>query len=99
MRVQLFNKVSEDILKNNDNLKDIKTEVKIYSDMFDELVRNAYELLTMGDDCPLFVLLHTIDAGKDDFCMNQAEFDAEIAKYKAQFQKKFGIDFDSIKSE
>jgi U3 small nucleolar ribonucleoprotein component len=98
MRTALINKISEDILKNNDNLEDIKKEVKIYSKLFDDCFRNVYELVTMDDKCPLFVLLYMLENGKDDIGMNDYEFDELVNTLKSAFYTKFNINFDDIKT-
>ena len=97
MSIELVNKVSEDILKNNDNIADIKAEVKIYAELFDNTLRNAYEVLTMLDECPLFVLLYTLEQGKGNFCMDDEEFLIYTDKLKSILRLKFGVVFSDIR--
>lgn len=98
MREALINKISEDILKNNDNLEDIKKEVKTYSDLFEDCIRNVYELITMDYKCPLFVLIYTLDEGKDELGLNDDEFNELVVKLKSYFFLKFNLNFNDIKN-
>lgn len=94
-RVKLINQVSKDLLDTYEHIEDAKfkileEKVTEYSNIFEDVVRNFYELETMDDDCPLFKLCYYIREGKENFGMDQAEYDAEIKSLVNTTNKLFG---------
>ena len=90
MRIELINKISEDILKVNDDIQDIITSVKEYEELLDDTIRNFYELNTMGRDCPLFQFIYYLETGKDNFGLSDEEYNDEMNILDALVEEKFG---------
>lgn len=77
-RVDLTNKISQDILSTSTTFKDIKDKVDQYSIILGETIRNFYEIETMEEVCPLFQLCYYLRQGKLNFCMSQNEYERAI---------------------
>ena len=90
MRVKLINKISEDILKSNDDIKDIVESVKEYSILLDENLRNFYELQTMGGKCPLFQIVYYLENGVNGMGMTEDEFNVSLEILDSLIKEKFG---------
>lgn len=93
-RVKLVNQVSQDLLdtyeRTDVEFEALEEKVKEYSDLFNDVIRNFYELETMDSECPLFLLCYYLRLGNEGFGMNQAEFDAETQSLKNTANILFG---------
>lgn len=77
-RVDLTNKISQDILSSSTIFKEIKDRVDQYSIILDETIRNFYEIETMDKVCPLFQLCYYLRQGKFNFGMDKDEYERTI---------------------
>ena len=95
-RVELINKVSYDILNkyNAPIVRLVKKEVEEYSKLFENVIKNYYELETMGEECPLFQLCYYTRVGKDNFGMEEEEFNQKIETLRIKTNKMFDVEMD-----
>ena len=78
-RVELINKISEMILKQETNFNEIKNTVKTYDILLEETIRNFYEL-KQDSEIPLFELCEFIELGNDNYCMDDEEYDKRVSE-------------------
>ena len=96
-RAELINKVSLDILgKYETTFAVVQDDVQEYSKLFEEVIRNFYELESMGGDCPLFELCYYIRNGKDNFGMDDEEFEAEVKALTITVNKMFNVEIGEM---
>ena len=88
-RAILINKISKDILGKTQDLTEIRKEVEEYAKILEDAVRNVYELLTMDDYCPLFVLCHYLGENADNYCMSEEEFEKQTIDMLDKTNKMF----------
>ena len=91
VRVDLTNKISQDILSSSTIFKDIKGKVDQYSIILDDTIRNFYEIETMEEVCPLFQLCYYLRQGKSNFCMDQNEYEEAIKGLVASTNTEFNL--------
>jgi hypothetical protein len=96
-RVTLINQISRDILNNSKTLEQIENKVNNYGHLIEDTIRNSYELVTMGNDCPLFVYCYYKSVGRDNFCMSEDEFNTELLTRIQEIKQMFGVDLNDLK--
>ena len=90
-RVDLTNKISEMILKQETDFKVIKKVVKEYDILLEELVRNFYEIKE-DDTVPLFELCEFIESGKENYMIDdEEEFEIRISELVESVNDMFGV--------
>lgn len=89
-RVELANKISEMILKQETDFKVIKNLVKEYDILLEETIRNFYEL-KQDDEIPLFELCEFIELGKVNYMMDDEEFEDRIDELVQSTNNMFGV--------
>ena len=90
-RVELINKISEMILKQETDFKVIKNLVKEYDILLEETIRNFYEL-KQDDEIPLFELCEFIEEGKSNYMMDDEEFEDRISELVESVNDMFGVE-------
>src|SRR5574344_115802 len=95
-RVELINKISEMILKQETDFKVIKNLVKEYDILLEETIRNFYEL-KQDDEIPLFELCEFIELGKENYMMSEEEFEDRIAELVESVNNMFGVEIEYSK--
>ena len=78
-RVELINKISEMILKQETNFNEIKNTVKTYDILLEETISNFYEIKE-DSEVPLFELCELIELGKENYYMGDEEFEERISE-------------------
>ena len=95
-RVELINKISEMILKQETDFNDIKNKVKMYDVLLEETIRNFYEL-KQDSEIPLFELCEFIELGKDNYCMDDEEYEERVSELIGSVNNMFAVNL--IRSE
>ena len=90
-RTTLVNKISEMILKQETDFKVIKNLVKEYDILLEEVIRNFYEL-KQDDEIPLFELCEFIESGKENYMMDDEEFEDRITELVESVNDMFGVE-------
>ena len=89
-RVELTDKISEMILKQETNFNEIKNIVKMYDILLEETIRNFYEL-KQDSEIPLFELCEFIELGKVNYCMDDEEFEERISELIESVNDMFAV--------
>jgi len=96
-RAELINKVSQDILSRHETTFEVvQNDVAEYSKMFNAVIRNYYELESMGKECPLFQLCYYIRVSKDNFGFEDEEFAAEVKALTIATNKMFNVEIGEM---
>ncbi len=90
-RITLINKISEMILKQETDFKVIKSLVKEYDILLEEVIRNFYEL-KQDDEIPLFELCEFIESGKENYMMSEEEFEDRVSELVESVNNMFGVE-------
>ena len=90
-RTTLVNKISEMILKQETDFKVIKNLVKEYDILLEEVIRNFYEL-KQDDEIPLFELCEFIESGKENYIMDDEEFEDRITELVESVNNMFEVE-------
>ncbi len=90
-RITLINKISEMILKQKTDFKVIKSLVKEYDILLEEVIRNFYEL-KQDDEIPLFELCEFIESGKENYMMSEEEFEDRVSELVESVNNMFGVE-------
>ena len=95
-RVELINKISEMILKQETIFNEIKNTVKKYDILLEETIRNFYEL-KQDSEIPLFELCEFIELGKENYCMDDEEYEERVSELIESVNNMFEVNL--IRSE
>lgn len=97
-RVELTNKISEMILKQETNFNDVKNTVKMYDVLLEENIRNFYEIKE-DNEVPLFELCELIELGKENYMMDDEDFEERISELIEAVNDMFEVNLirDDIK--
>lgn len=96
-RVELMNRISQDILDMPEiPFEAVQRLVNEYADLLEPVIRNFYEVQTMGEEAPLFQLCYYLKHGKDNFGFEDEEFNAEVKSLKTIVEKMFGVDVEDM---
>lgn len=90
-RITLINKISEMILKQETDFKVIKSLVKEYDILLEEVIRDFYEL-KQDDEIPLFELCEFIELGKVNYMMSEEEFEDRISELVESVNNMFEVE-------
>ena len=90
-RITLINKISEMILKQETDFEVIKNLVKEYDILLEETIRNFYEL-KQDDEIPLFELCEFIELGKENYMMDDEEFEDRISELVESVNNMFEVE-------
>lgn len=90
-RITLINKISEMILKQETDFKVIKSLVKEYDILLEEVIRNFYEL-KQDDEIPLFELCEFIESGKENYMMSEEEFEDRVSELVESVNNMFEVE-------
>ena len=92
-RVELINKISEMILKQETDFEVIKNLVKEYDILLEEVIRNFYEL-KQDDEIPLFELCEFIESGKENYMMSEEEFEDRVSELVESVNNMFEVEIE-----
>lgn len=90
-RITLINKISGMILKCETDFKEIREIVKEYNILLEEVIRNFYEL-KQDSEIPLFELCEFIELGKENYMMDDEEFEDRITELVESVNDMFGVE-------
>lgn len=90
-RVELINKISEMILKQETDFKEIRGIVKEYDILLEEVIRNFYEL-KQDNEIPLFELCEFIESGKENYMMSEEEFEDRVSELVESVNNMFEVE-------
>jgi len=94
MKEALVSKISYDILSGNrgeQKISAVQNTVREYDVMLDEVVRNFYEVKM--DGAPLFDLCEHIKYGRDNYGMEEDEFNEKIKSLLIEVNKTFNVNY------
>lgn len=89
-RVALINKISGMILKYETDFKEIRGLVKEYDILLEEVIRNFYEL-KQDSEIPLFELCEFIELGKENYMMDDEEFEERVSELIESVNNMFEV--------
>ena len=95
-RAELVNKVSEMILKYESDIKNIKKLVNEYDGLFDNSLRNFYEIKE-DSEVPLFELCEYLRNGRDNYDMSEEEFKSHIIYLLGEIDNIFNVELEYSK--